>query len=790
MQCGPMPTAQFASISLLMDDSEIDIDSLVQLTTVFSPLSEITPMAVKNALGELHCKIQKDISFEDKSRINDGLNANGTASTVRAKHDQLQDEIHKDLGDQQSVDEKSAFERLCERETYEYEKRLKEKKKSNFATFRTSEGLDIEYTLITEPTLTERIISTFQLGPVSLPYHCLVFSCGVSGSSMSKILSLDMPGFRKRMNQFVQLLPRSVLCTDRNVQATQKEDIEIRLLSVLMNDEFLIGNEEFDNDGIDDIINADWNEKSSKKLGKPKLFPKKLLKRRKRKQVDEVDEVSKAITSTALISSSATSSEIGRIISDQMQVLAISKASMEFEGYKHGWRSNTSSKTDRSSGIMKSPTRVSRKLGRDLIGFDYVPKQANSEESSAFDNASVSGGMSYVSDMTSVTGSTVVTESSSSSSIPTLSGSSRDSVSIKRYSRKNKLIPPKYGSLPSPSKKNTLQNGFDPFDSNQNQQVFNDSIPKMPNYSSPNGKSNKKRGESSTYTPPRSPYIPGSRKIFTTMALNEDLVCTYKGSRMTSCIVQGIVQILMNSDSTAFVPFAVRVFDDDDHISSIEANKQFLNDVSKEKEPGEEDWEHKYIVTLPKADNYYPILRYDCGDKLIPVPLVRIQLNVRLFIQLQHISKTIIIYLQRVQSKVRTNGVVCRVALQISSNPSNEKPLTELTITLSVPESVIGESVITQPEGGIWIAKKRHVVWCVKELGSGEKFVLQAQFQLKKGTLENGDSPAFSTMVQCQSMSAQLSNVSLDCCDAKGFPGEVNVKIARRFRISQRELEG
>ncbi len=139
---------------------------------------------------------------------------------------------------------------------------------------------------------------------------------------------------------------------------------------------------------------------------------------------------------------------------------------------------------------------------------------------------------------------------------------------------------------------------------------------------------------------------------------------------------------------------------------------------------------------------------------------------------------------------MRTNGVVCRVALQISSNPSNEKPLTELTITLSVPESVTGESVITQPEGGIWISKKRHVVWCVKELGNGEKFVLQAQFQIKKGTLENGNSPAFSTMVQCQSMSAQLSNVSLDCCDAKGFPGEVNVKIARRFRISQRELEG
>jgi len=137
---------------------------------------------------------------------------------------------------------------------------------------------------------------------------------------------------------------------------------------------------------------------------------------------------------------------------------------------------------------------------------------------------------------------------------------------------------------------------------------------------------------------------------------------------------------------------------------------------------------------------------------------------------------------------VRTNGSVCRVALQISSNPSNEKKLTEITIALTVPDNIVGESVTTQPEGGIWNATKRNVLWCVKELGEGEKFVLQAQFALVKAAEESGESPVFPIMVRCQSMSAQLSGISLDCSDAKGFPGDVTTKLARRFRISQREL--
>ena len=71
-----------------------------------------------------------------------------------------------------------------------------------------------------------------------------------------------------------------------------------------------------------------------------------------------------------------------------------------------------------------------------------------------------------------------------------------------------------------------------------------------------------------------------------------------------------------------------------------------------------------------------------------------------------------------------------RVALQISSNPHNEDNLTDLTIIMGVPTAVKGESLTTSPPGGVWNASKRSVIWCVSELGGGEKFQLQARFEI------------------------------------------------------------
>jgi hypothetical protein len=148
------------------------------------------------------------------------------------------------------------------------------------------------------------------------------------------------------------------------------------------------------------------------------------------------------------------------------------------------------------------------------------------------------------------------------------------------------------------------------------------------------------------------------------------------------------------------------------------------------------------------------------------------------------------VYTQRVQTRVKLDDTYCRVALQISSNPNNEAKLVDLTIIMGIPEDVLGESLATQPAGGVWNSGKRCVTWCVEELGEGEKFQLQARFTIdKNGKYDpSGEKPAFPVLVRCQCLFAQLSDVELEVRDIPDVaPADVTMKIARRFRLSHRE---
>lgn len=132
----------------------------------------------------------------------------------------------------------------------------------------------------------------------------------------------------------------------------------------------------------------------------------------------------------------------------------------------------------------------------------------------------------------------------------------------------------------------------------------------------------------------------------------------------------------------------------------------------------------------------------------------------------------------------------CRVALLISSNPANEDDLTDLTIVMGVPPQVSGETLVTIPPGGLWNADKRSVIWCVSELGDGEKFQLQAEFEMNPDAspLPPGLKPKFPVLVRCQCMYAQLSDVELEVSDIPDvYPAVVTMKLARRFRLSHRE---
>lgn len=105
-------------------------------------------------------------------------------------------------------------------------------------------------------------------------------------------------------------------------------------------------------------------------------------------------------------------------------------------------------------------------------------------------------------------------------------------------------------------------------------------------------------------------------------------------------------------------------------------------------------------------------------------------------------------------------------------------------MTVPTDKGVKGESLLTQPAGGVWDADQRAVVWCVSELGSGEKFQLQARFEVANAS---GSQLHFPVTVRCQCLFAQLSDVELEVRDVPQHATDVSMKIARRFRLSHRE---
>ena len=128
------------------------------------------------------------------------------------------------------------------------------------------------------------------------------------------------------------------------------------------------------------------------------------------------------------------------------------------------------------------------------------------------------------------------------------------------------------------------------------------------------------------------------------------------------------------------------------------------------------------------------------------------------------------------------------MALQISSNPNNDASLSDLTIVMGIPHTIRGETLATQPPGGVWDESKSSVIWCVSELGSGEKFQLQARFELGSNPLPAVEDLNFPILVRCQCLYVQLSDIEFEVHERpEAYPAEISMKIARRFRLSHRE---
>jgi hypothetical protein len=721
LQTCSVPQAEYACLSILMDNSSIDVESFVELATIASPLATTSPVVATSSLIELHDHLSEKFKKNSNAQINNDKSivdnhhtprhpqedkigssnqfsngvSRGKMTSLQAQHEALvnglaietEAELQTQMNDNERLQThggRPSIQDMCIAEDEYYELQHRRQRSCPSSSFNhatggaethshcTQSGMVLEYIVIREKNLVEKCISTFQPmvqntgtnknADLNLPYKAAVVTIGISGSPFRTNFSPHAYTLRKRLEEFVSSINALKLCkayingneTNKNA-SDQRQDLELMLMSLLMDDESLKTNSQFDaqyGNNVDTDTEMVFNTKNP---SKSKLFPKKLKfaeKRRRKKGTNAEEVAAKNVVSTTLLSSSAPSSEIAKIISDQMQVLSLAEKDMKLRGYtkQNGsgkaerdrtsgmMRSPGKADRDRLSGIMKSPTRASRRIGRELAGFDYVPPEVVNNFNPVPIVNSFGFGTGSFSDGTSVTATTVSTDSSSSGPVPTLSGPSRDSSSTKRQLRRNKVLaasianqrsrtwnsafPMKNGDIEhSPQRqKGGLQSNFDPFAEDSEDFVNGASTSgNLLQPSSPPVPSRKMLKPSKPTARPSS-YVPGSRKLFIAMALNEDLSCTYRGSKLTSCVVEGIVQLQMKSKSTAFVPFVVRIKDDDDHAGSIQENSDIANDLSHENEGN--GWKYKFIVTLPKADSYYPVLKYTCSNAMVPVPLV------------------------------------------------------------------------------------------------------------------------------------------------------------------------
>mmetsp|Transcript_17612 Transcript_17612/g.38413 ORF Transcript_17612/g.38413 Transcript_17612/m.38413 type:complete len:1006 (+) Transcript_17612:1463-4480(+) len=272
-----------------------------------------------------------------------------------------------------------------------------------------------------------------------------------------------------------------------------------------------------------------------------------------------------------------------------------------------------------------------------------------------------------------------------------------------------------------------------------------------------------------------------TRYLDVELALNEDLTCEYKRTKLSSLTVEGTVQVRVKSrfeeeplpehQQLSMIPFFLVFQDHSGHIKALQENKKFVENVTHEQGNAIANREFTYTIKVPREEEYFPVVRYKCGNSLRPVPI-------------------------RVQSRVRIQGKHARIALQISSNPQNPSDLVHLTIIMSVPEGVRGESLQCNPPGGVWNESKRVVLWCVSELGGGEKFQLQSIFDIEEELLNSSESEEdlaekleFPVLSRCQCSGAQLSDVALEVSDVGSdiFPAKVSKTVVQRFRVSHKE---
>jgi hypothetical protein len=113
------------------------------------------------------------------------------------------------------------------------------------------------------------------------------------------------------------------------------------------------------------------------------------------------------------------------------------------------------------------------------------------------------------------------------------------------------------------------------------------------------------------------------------LALNEDLTCEYYNSKLSSLFVDGTVQVSVKTTykqepsphqrQQPATPFTLICMDHSGHIKALQENKKFVRHITQ---GSISTREFAYHISVPREEEYFPVLRYKCGTALRPVPIV------------------------------------------------------------------------------------------------------------------------------------------------------------------------
>mmetsp|Transcript_22584 Transcript_22584/g.33354 ORF Transcript_22584/g.33354 Transcript_22584/m.33354 type:complete len:307 (+) Transcript_22584:58-978(+) len=140
-----------------------------------------------------------------------------------------------------------------------------------------------------------------------------------------------------------------------------------------------------------------------------------------------------------------------------------------------------------------------------------------------------------------------------------------------------------------------------------------------------------------------------------------------------------------------------------------------------------------------------------------------------------------------VERKVSAHSNMVRVAVQIRSKLSNLGDLKDITIAVSLPDRVNGETVEVLKGSGIYDDLKRTIKWSKSALVKGESFMVSAEAKLfPTSTNDEGEDLKFPVLLRCISSEDQISTVDFGAIETAAHPSSVSHSCSSSFRLLHR----